>query len=229
MARDYVSVVYDNLRTPKTGYPAQLTGYLIKRYDIPQRAKLLEIGCGRGDFLNAFHQQGLEAHGVDRCTSGFDDLAHLKLSRVDLASDRLPYEDATFDVVYHKSVLEHFISPDHVMQESLRVLKPGGRIIVLVPDWISQMKVFYEDVTHCRPYDRNTLADLFRMYGLSNAEIDLFYQLPVLWKHAWLKPASMFLRMILSTPAARKLTEFTGVKFFRWSVELMVLGTAIKS
>jgi len=229
MTNDYVSVVYDDRRTPKTDYPAQLTGYLITRFGLRRGDKLLEIGCGRGGFLEAFSRQGLECYGVDRCTSAFDKLDTLHLSRVDLASERLPYGNAEFDVVYHKSVLEHFFSPDHIMKESLRVLKPGGRMIILVPDWISQMKVFYEDVTHCRPYDRSALADLFRMYGLLQTESELFHQLPVLWKHGWLKPVSALLRSVLSTPAARRLTAATGVKFFRWSVELMVLGTAIKS
>ena len=46
------------------------------------------------------------------------------------------------------------------MKESWRVLKPGGRLIALTPDWKSQMKTFYNDYTHVRPYTVDSLGDL---------------------------------------------------------------------
>jgi len=55
-----------------------------------------------------------------------------------------------------------------------------------------------------------------------------FYQLPALWRYPGLKIFSKLLQIILSTPNARKLTKTSGIKFFRWSVELMVLGSGVK-
>ncbi|HCL81656.1 MAG TPA: methyltransferase, partial [Nitrospiraceae bacterium] len=129
-------MVYDEQRTPKTDYPARLAAYLSDRFAIPRGSKLLDVGCGRGDFLEAFQALGMDCSGIDRCESGIERLSHLKVDKADIMTEVMPFPDGTFDVVYHKSVMEHFNSPDRLMQETLRVLKPGGRVIILVPDWV---------------------------------------------------------------------------------------------
>jgi SAM-dependent methyltransferase len=225
---DYVSVVYDEARTPRTEYPFKLAAYLSSRFQFQKWQRLLEIGCGRGEFLDAFHQLGMDCSGVDLSDYGFCHLNNIQVAKVDISKDVLPFENSTFDVVYHKSLIEHLYLPDHLMKETCRVLKPGGRVIILTPDWLSQMKVFYEDYTHSRPYNVAALSDLLKVYGFDKIESELFYQLPLLWHYPKMKIISMFFRMIFSTPAARYLTKVTGIKFFRWSVELMVMGTGVK-
>jgi len=228
MANDYVSVVYDDQRTPKTEYPQQMTKYLFDRFEMKPGERLLEIGCGRGDFLEAFAQQGLQCSGVDLSEYSVRSARGKDIKKCDVATETLPYDDATFDYVYHKSLIEHLYSPENLTKETFRVLKPGGRVIILTPDWVSQMKVFYEDFTHCRPYDASAVSDLLKVYGFSNIEAQKFYQLPVVWKYPALKSICWILQRFLSTPAARALSRVTKVKFFRWAVELMVLGTATK-
>jgi ubiquinone/menaquinone biosynthesis C-methylase UbiE len=225
---DYVTVVYDEARTPRTEYPFQMVSYLFKRFHLQKGQKLLEIGCGRGEFLNVFKQLGMSCSGVDLSEHGFCHLNDIKVAKLDISQDDLPFENSSFDIVYHKSLIEHLYSPDHLMKETYRVLKPGGRIIILTPDWVSTMKVFYEDYTHSRPYTVTAVSDLLKVYDFKKIESELFYQLPILWRYPKLKIISLFLQMFLSTPAARYLTTVTGLKFFRWSVELMVLGTGEK-
>ena len=225
---DYVSVVYNEKRTPRTDYPSKLTSYLLNRFDMKQGIKLLEVGCGRGDFLEAFQELGVDCCGIDLCESAVQNFEHLQIKEVDVSKDPFPFEDNIFDIVYHKSLIEHLYSPDHLMRETYRVLRPNGRVIILTPDWVSQMKVFYEDFTHCRPYDVSSLSDVLQVYGFSEIKTELFYQLPVLWRHPSLKILGKLLQIVLSTPNARRLTRISGIKFFRWSVELMVLGTGVK-
>jgi ubiquinone/menaquinone biosynthesis C-methylase UbiE len=225
---DYVGVVYDEARTPRTEYPFQMASYLFTRFHLYKGQKLLEIGCGRGEFLNAFQQLGMSCYGVDLSEYGFCHLKDIQVAKVDISQDVLPFENNSFDVVYHKSLIEHLYSPDHLMKETYRVLKPEGRVIILTPDWVSTMKVFYEDYTHSRPYTVTAVSDLLKVYDFKKIESELFYQLPILWRYPKLKIISLFLQMFLSTPAARYLTKVTGLKFFRWSVELMVLGTGEK-
>lgn len=227
MKKDYLSVVYDE-RTPRTEYPFELAAYLSGRFSFKEGDKLLEIGCGRGEFLEAFKKLGLDCYGIDLSDRSTQSPGEDQIRKVDVSKDLLPYTDGSFDIVYHKSLIEHLYSPDNLMRETYRVLKPGGRVIILTPDWVSQMKVFYEDYTHSKPYNKVSLHDLLQVYGFSNVQTELFHQLPLVWKHPQIKVLTKVLQILISTPTARKVTEITGIKFFRWAVELMVLGTGIK-
>ena len=134
---DYLTVVYDEVRTPRTEYPFRMASYLVTRFHLHEGQKMLEIGCGRGEFLSAFQQLGLSCSGVDLSEHGFSHLNNIQVAKLDISQDILPFEDNRFDVVYHKSLIEHLYSPDHLMRETCRVLKPGGRVIILTPEWVS--------------------------------------------------------------------------------------------
>lgn len=218
--KDYISVVYNENRVPLTDYPYKLASYLKSRFMISKaNSELLELGPGRGEFLSAFRRLGLRCFALDRCES---DIHSLYI--IDLSTDRFPFRDESFDIVFHKSVIEHLPSADNIMRETYRVLRPSGRVIIMTPDWRSQMRVFYEDPTHIRPYDVTAVHDLLELYGFSDIESELFYQLPIAWKHSGIRAICRLLRLMLPVIAARA----TRIKFLRWSVELMVLGTGVK-
>ncbi|MBU2266238.1 MAG: hypothetical protein KJ977_04280, partial [Candidatus Omnitrophica bacterium] len=60
--RDYVSVIYDQKEKPLTQYPDLLTEYLVKRYQLSAGQKILDLGCGRGEFLRGFVRCGLKGY-----------------------------------------------------------------------------------------------------------------------------------------------------------------------
>lgn len=227
-ATDYLSVVYGEKRTARTNYPEQLAAYLCHRFGLEPGQRLVEIGCGRGEFLAAFRDCGLVVSGIDREETAKIMLPDADISVCDVTKDALPYDDNSIDVVYHKSVIEHVYDPMPLMQETLRVLKPGGKVIILTPDWQTQMSVFYEDFTHSRPFDKTALGDLLRICVLDASFSEIFFQLPVLWRQPWLRVVSALLRLFIPVRMARRLTDWTGIKFIRWSCELMVLGSGTK-
>lgn len=100
----------------------------------PDAASLLDVGCSFGYVLEGARRLGLTAAGVDiseyaveRCRAlGFD----AKVGAV----DAIPYPDASFDVVIMKHVLEHTPSPLKALSEAKRVMKPGGQLLIAVPD-----------------------------------------------------------------------------------------------
>ncbi len=221
--KSYIDIVYDKERTPVSDYPAALVRYLIEKFKVGMPEILLEIGCGRGDFLEAFRQTGLTVKGVDRvhCNNLPDSL---NISACNILKDKIPLDDESVGVVYHKSLIEHLIEPDNLMTETLRVLKKGGCTIILTPDWESQSQVFYEDYTHVKPYMVDALKDLLDVYGFKDIVVEKFYQLPCLWKRPYLAFISKLFSAFVTVKVARKLSSITGIKWFRFSKETMLLA-----
>ena len=61
---------------------------------------------------------------------------------MDLNHDPLPFPNDYFDAVFSKSVIEHITNTEHYIKEMRRVPKPGGRLVLMVPDW--EMSAAYE-------------------------------------------------------------------------------------
>jgi len=115
---------------------------------LPQKGKILEPGTGSGRLLiqHAKRHPEIEAYGVD-----FSDTALyrarragelLGLSNVYFVKGDiryLPYGDNSFDAVFNEGVLEHFRADQfrQIFAEMIRVTKPGGQIIVSVPNYYS--------------------------------------------------------------------------------------------
>ena len=219
---NYLKVVYNIKNKPYTDYPLQLCSYLFKRFAMKKGDKLLDIGCGRGDFTKGFKDLGLETVGADCEKSASEILKGIEVKTLDAEKDSFPFGKETFDFVFSKSFIEHLRHPDNFIKESQRILKLGGKIIVMTPDWQSQMCIFYNDYTHVHPYTHEALKDLLEIYGFREAKAELFYQLPVLWKRPWLKIFSKSLQLL------GPVKKIYRNKFIRWSRELMILASGKK-
>ena len=99
-------------------------------------SKLLDLGSADGALVRVAAEHGLESHGLD-ITDG-----------VNFETDRFPCDDRTFDAVTAVSLIEHLRSPQMMFQETLRVLKPGGSMILVTPNWNFSFREFFDDPTH---------------------------------------------------------------------------------
>ena len=107
-----------------------------KRSDvIPPPGRVLELGCGRGDFLVRLQQAGCEAVGVDLVERS----VHVCRARgLDVRHGTLGgqrFEAASFDAVCGWMVLEHTPDPRETVAETARILRPGGMLAISVPDY----------------------------------------------------------------------------------------------
>ena len=220
---DYIDVIYDEKVRPPTEYPLRLCKYLFNRFKMKRGDKLLDVGCGRGDFLKGFKDLGLDVYGLDNEKSHSRMLKDIKVRYANIESEPFPFENQMFDVVFSKSLIEHLFNPENFMRECDRVLKPAGRVIIMTPDWISQMKTFFDDYTHRQPYTVTAVKDILNIFGFKEVTSEVFYQLPILWRYPLLKILSSILRLFVPV------TTKSRIKFVRWSVELMILGAGIKN
>lgn len=220
--QNYLSIQYDETAKPYTEYPAKLCQYLVNRFGVSAGSVVLDVGAGRGEFLRGFKSLGLAAYGLDiaRFQGKFLDGVDVRVAN--LERERFPYDDEMLDLVFSKSVIEHLHNPENFFKECTRVLKTGGRIIILTPDWQSHRYVFYGDHTHVQPYVAAGLASALRMYGFGDVHAELFYQLPWVWERPVFKALLRPLRLLFPIKTSG------GNSFWRWSRELMILGTGVK-
>lgn len=105
--------------------------------------RILEIGSGLGTFNIVCQQNGGDCYGIEPdsvkvgiCLDRLDNAGvHRKILRS--VGEDLPFGDRTFDLVVSFQVLEHTQIPEKVLRETVRVLKPGGFIHFVVPNYNS--------------------------------------------------------------------------------------------
>jgi len=214
----YLRVIYSKERIPYTTYPGQLCKYIAESYFKPGYKTLLDAGCGRGEHLREFQKLGYQVKGVDLSGEAKELSKDIEVETVNVETEPLPYKNSSFDVVFNKSLIEHLSNPENFIREAYRVLKPGGRLITLTPDWESIYKIFYEDYTHKTPFTVNSLHDIHQIFGFKTVEVRKFRQLPVLWKYPFL---NIFSKIAYYFPKSNN-------KFIRFSKEIMLLGCAEK-
>ena len=143
----------------------------IRRYRGPESGRLLEIGCGDGDFLVLAEADGWQVTGIEYSSAACEKTRkRLKNGEVlcgELQSARLPA--ASFDLCAISDVLEHVRSPLDFLLEIHRVLKPGGILFVATPSIDSWSARFMRQKwmefkpEHLTYFDRQTLQmALFR-------------------------------------------------------------------
>jgi SAM-dependent methyltransferase len=122
-------------------------------------ATLLDIGCGNAWLAAHFTDYTGVDGSPDAVAAAAEHGRRVLLADVD---EPLPFDDASFDAVVLKDLLEHVRNPVAVVLEVRRVLRPGGLVFASSPDaqrWV------WDDYTHRRPFSRKALRLLFADQG----------------------------------------------------------------
>lgn len=156
------------------------------------RARVLEIGCGVGRYLERLESLVGAVVGVEY-EPGRAAVAARRLERglvVNAANEALPFTDASFDAVLSNEVIEHVGDDRRSAAEMVRVLRPGGRIVLFCPNrWypVEQHGVYWRGryhfgnvplVNYLPDPVRDRLAPHVRTYSRRRLR-SLFAELPV--------------------------------------------------
>lgn len=106
--------------------------FMVRTAVIKKDSKLLDIGCGSGQFLYEMKHFGLDVHGIDPGEFNEDYADELKLIKNDLMKKQYP--DEFFDIITMNHVFEHINNPKEMTKEIYRILKPKGTFIIGLPN-----------------------------------------------------------------------------------------------
>lgn len=175
MSIDFYRAFEDKFRGSRELILSRLDVYLpfirpIK--EINGQPNALDLGCGRGEWLELLDREGFDATGVDLDEGMLKACQELELKA--LKADAISYleglPDASVAVVSSFHMVEHisFEALQTLVQQALRVLIPGGLLIMETPN-PENLQVgahtFYYDPTHQRPLPPMLLAFLPEHYG----------------------------------------------------------------
>jgi O-antigen chain-terminating methyltransferase len=149
------------------------------------KAPILDLGCGRGELLEVLEEQGLKASGVDSNTAAVDQCRELKLDVLlgDAFEELAKLPDGSLGGLTALHVVEHLPFPlvMKLLDETLRVLRPGGIVIFETPNpnnILVGATNFYLDPTHRNPVHPQTLRYLLEARGLTQVETMMLHPYP---------------------------------------------------
>lgn len=153
-------------------------GFLRPLREPPFASKALDLGCGRGEWLELLGKLGFSAHGVDLDAGMLQDCFERGLSAEQ--GDAIAYlkrqADSSLSVVSGFHIAEHlpFAVLQDLIGQALRVLQPGGLLILETPN-PENLRVgtmsFHMDPTHNKPLPPGLLSFLARHHGFRRVEV----------------------------------------------------------
>ncbi len=137
LSQEEVRVAYNRIHARGAiqsvpGHKAHLLSLLQPRVG----ARLLDVGCGAGEMLAAAVARGLSAVGLDVSDVAVE-AARQRVPEAECVvgvAEELPFGDASFDYVSCMGSLEHFADLGRSLSEMMRVVRPDGRLLILVPN-----------------------------------------------------------------------------------------------
>lgn len=190
-----------------------------------QKGKLLDIGCGTGEFLLAAKNSGWDVVGFEPNSKA----SHLaKIKELVLVDSTSEIEEGSLDVITMWHVLEHVPNLEQQILELARLLKPGGSLILAVPNYKSYDATYYGsywaayDVPrHLWHFSQDSIERVFSPFGFRLKEkfpmlFDSFYVSLLSEKYKtgkrnWWKGFTVGLK---SNIEARKNMEYSSLIYF---------------
>lgn len=139
---------------------------------------ILDLGCGRGEWLEFCHEENLMARGIDsnRIMVELSRALGLDVIEADLLDYLRMHGTNNFGAITAFHIAEHLSFGQLIafFDGAFRALKPGGMLIVETPNpdnIVVACRNFYQDPTHRNPLPNSTLAFIAKARGFADLEI----------------------------------------------------------
>jgi ubiquinone/menaquinone biosynthesis C-methylase UbiE len=126
--RGFINSVYQIVRN----YSINKKVNLVKKYQ--KQGKVLDIGCGTGEFLNALAKSGFNAVGIEPNESARNQAIKNYSLDIKEESEILNFQSSSFDIITMWHVLEHVYHLEDRVEQIQNLMKPEGVLIVAVPN-----------------------------------------------------------------------------------------------
>jgi len=141
-------------------------------------SNVLDIGCGRGEFVSILNKNGINASGIDISDSMLREASEngLKCSKSDALEYLKNKKDESIGGIFASQVIEHF-EPEYlkeIIRESFRVLIPNSPVILETINPLSLFaltNIYFLDITHQKPLHPEFMRYMFESTGFSKVEI----------------------------------------------------------
>jgi len=164
------------LSSEMTSFRKQQFTDWIDRYDLSGK-RVLEVGCGQGEYLSLLQQQNIDAFGIEFNSDSVDRCHQLGLNvaRVFIDSARLRLDEEAFDGFVMLNFLEHLPEPNETLAGIATNLKQGAIGLIEVPnfDMILRKNLFSEFISdHLLYFTKETLVSTLTRNGFEVLECD---------------------------------------------------------
>lgn len=134
--------------------------------DIPEGSRLLELGAGYCYFVN--HIRALERHALDREARVREFAGPGVKTHVGSSTDLSMFADRALNVVFASNLFEHLSRHEFeaTIREVQRVLVPGGRLMILQPNFRFGVRDYFDDYTHVTVFTDWSLARWLEALGM---------------------------------------------------------------
>ena len=119
--------------------------------------RMLDLGCGDKFIQKPFEDLGFNYTGYD-------------IEDLNLENESLPDKDNSVDLVVSLGLIEALKNPSHILAESNRVLKKGGFIYLITPNWKKDYKNFYNNFYHKTPFTPESLETSLKLHNFHSIQ-----------------------------------------------------------
>lgn len=150
----------------------------LKHFEQAQGRRIIDLGCGRGEFLELLAEKGLAAEGID-LNSEMVEICRdkgLRCHKGDLLEKLAEYEDSSLGGIFCSQVAEHLSPPylKRLVELSFFKLGPSSRLVletVNPTSVFSLVQIYFLDISHQTPVHPQALKFLLESSGFEHVEI----------------------------------------------------------